>query len=458
MSATTATGRGGLGRDFWVYFTGQTLSQLGGSFTAFALPLLVYKLTKSPTNLALTTVADFAPYLLFGLILGAVVDRANRRRLMLRTDLLRGLVVAVLPLLYLVGALSVWDVYAVGFVQATLGIIFDAGEFAAIPSLVGRDDLVAANGRIMATGYVGQVLGPLIAGVAVIALPVAELFFVDAGSFIFSAMTLAVIRTSFNAEPPGPRAEGVSRAKTIADDVRAGLSYVLGNPVLRTISIMMALINFVSASEWAQLVLFAKRTLSATDTQISGLYAAGSFGVVLVSLSAGPIRRRLSFRVTALGALVVSGVATAVMGAIGEYWVALPLWAIASGFGLLLNINTGALRQALVPPEMFGRVISIAGVLAWSAIPLGSLAGAAIIKATGSVSVIYIGTGISTAVIATAFAFSPIRHGDRLLAEASAKDRAGSDADLIEAVAEAAGADGSVGATVAAELHSDRPI
>jgi MFS family permease len=118
----------------------------------FALPLLVYKLTHSATNLAITTVADFAPYLLFGLILGAFVDRADRRRLMLRTDLLRGVVIAVLPAVYLAGALHVWVVYSVGFVQATLGIIFDAGEFAAIPSLVGRADLVAANGRIMATG------------------------------------------------------------------------------------------------------------------------------------------------------------------------------------------------------------------------------------------------------------------------------------------------------------------
>ena len=88
-SAASAGGRT-LGRDFWVYFAGQTLSELGGSFTLFALPLLVYKLTHSATNLAITTVADFSPYLLFGLILGAIVDRADRRRLMMRTDLARG--------------------------------------------------------------------------------------------------------------------------------------------------------------------------------------------------------------------------------------------------------------------------------------------------------------------------------------------------------------------------------
>ena len=423
--------RGGLGRDFWIYFAGQTLSQLGGSFTLFALPLLVYKLTHSATNLAITTVADFSPYLLFGLILGAVVDRVDRRRLMLRTDIARGVVIAVLPAIYLAGALHVWAVYAVGFVQATLGIIFDAGEFAAIPSLVGREDLVAANGRIMATGYVGQVLGPLVAGIAVLALPVPELFFVDAASFGVSALTLAAIRTSFN-PPDEPRraGDGGGRVRSVLGDARSGLRFVLSHPVLRTISLMMALINFVGATEWSQIVLLAKRVLSASDTGVSGLYAAGAAGVVVLSLAAARIRRRLSFKLTALGALVLSGLATAAMALIGEYWPAIVLWAVASGFGMLFNINTGALRQALVPPELLGRVMTVAAVLAWSAIPLGSLAGAAIINATGNVAAVYVGTGLLTAAIAAGFALSPIRHGDRLLAEAGhGRTKAGAGAE-----------------------------
>ena len=73
-----AGGRARLGRDFWFYFSGQAVSQLGGSFTIFALPLLVFKLTHSATSLALTTAAEFVPYLLFGLLLGAVVDRFDR--------------------------------------------------------------------------------------------------------------------------------------------------------------------------------------------------------------------------------------------------------------------------------------------------------------------------------------------------------------------------------------------
>ena len=154
--------RGGrLGRDFWTYFTGQTISQVGSSFTNFALPLLVFKLTGSPTNLALTTAAEFVPYLLFGLVLGAVVDRVDRKRLMISVDLVRAAVIGVLPVLSLLGVLRVEEIYAVAFVQATMGILFDAGEFAAVPSLVGREELVTANARIMATNSAGQIVGML---------------------------------------------------------------------------------------------------------------------------------------------------------------------------------------------------------------------------------------------------------------------------------------------------------
>jgi hypothetical protein len=416
QNLTTKPGRT-LGRDFWLYFAGQLISQVGSSFTLFALPLLVFKLTHSATNLALTTAANLVPYLLFGLVLGALVDRLDRRRMMLLTDVGRAAVITVLPVLALFGALRVEDIYAVAFVQSTLGILFNCGQFAAIPSLVGRDDLVAANGRIMATNSAGQVFGPILAGVLVTLMSPADLLFFDAASFVVSAASLAAIRRSFNAvDRRGTADAGVAG---LLRDVKVGLRYVWSQPVLRSISIMMALINFVSTTENTQLVLFAKRVLGASDSEVALLYAAGAAGVVIVSMSAAAIRRRLSFAVTALGALVIAGLAVTAMALIHSYPAALVLWAAASGFGLLLNINTTALRQAIVPDEMYGRVISIAQVLAWSAIPLGALAGAAAIQLSGSVADVYAVTGALTALIALSFAFSSVAHGDRYLAAAS---------------------------------------
>lgn len=408
--------RSSLGRDFWLYFSGQLISQIGSSFTLFALPLLVYSLTHSATNLALTTAAEYVPYLLFGLVLGALVDRLPRKRLMLWSDLARAAAIAIIPVVALAGDLRIGIIYAVAFVQSTLGIVFTCGEFAAIPSLVKGDDLIAANGRIMATNSAGSVVGPILAGILVAFVSLANLLFFDAASFLVSALALAMIRKNFDAESRlGIEPKQKSR---ILDDIKEGLHFVWSHPVLRAISIMMALINFVSATEYSQLVLFAKKTLDASKTETSFLFAAGAAGVVVAGLCAAPIRRRLSFSVTALGALVISGLSATAMALIGLYPYALVLWAASSGFGLLLNINTGSLRQAIVPSHLYGRVISIAGVLAWSAIPIGALVGAAAIQITGSVADVYAASGLLTAFIAAAFAFSPIRHGDRYLAEA----------------------------------------
>jgi MFS family permease len=138
--------------DFAKFWLGQTISNLGSSVTVFALPLLVFKLTGSPLNLGVTMAVSFVPYLLFGLVIGAWVDRLDRKRLMLATDVARALLIATIPVLADAGALSVAWIYAIAFLQSTLTIAFDSAEFAAIPSLVsGKDDLVTANGRIQAS-------------------------------------------------------------------------------------------------------------------------------------------------------------------------------------------------------------------------------------------------------------------------------------------------------------------
>src|SRR5215467_7698502 len=122
--------------DFWKFWTGETVSSLGSSFTQFALPLLVFKLTGSALNLGIATAAAFLPYLLFGLVIGAWVDRLDRKRMMILVDIGQALVIASIPVMFLLGALNVWWVFGVAFVSTTLKIFFDAGEFAAIPSLV----------------------------------------------------------------------------------------------------------------------------------------------------------------------------------------------------------------------------------------------------------------------------------------------------------------------------------
>jgi len=296
------------------------------------------------------------------------------------------------------------------FVNQTLFIFFNAAEFAAIPSLVGSDDLVTANGRIQASYSAAMIVGPLLAGALAAFVAIPSLLLFDSASYLVSAAALLLVRISFNAD----RGEEPT-ASTIRQDVVEGLRYVVGHPVLRNISLMMALVNFVSTTTGAQLVLYAKDRLHATNVELGVLFAVEGAGVVLFSLAAGWFRRRWSFSRVALGSLMLSGLLTVVFALTPWFWVATGVWGLSQGVAGVFNINTGSLRQALVPNYMLGRVMSIAGVLAWSAIPVGALLGGLAIQQTHNVALVYGAIGVLIFLIPVVFAFTPLGHAERYL-------------------------------------------
>jgi MFS family permease len=396
----------GFSSDFGKFWLGQVISALGSSFTGFALPLLVYKLTGSAINLAISVAANMVPHLLFGLVIGAWTDRADRKTLMIWADIGRAATIASVPVAGMLGLLTVWQIYAVLFIVSTLGIVFDAANFAAIPSLVGKDDLVTANGRIEASYNAATIVGPLLAGVMIGFMPVEEVLLIDAASFVFSAFALTLIARSFN------EIKKERPTTSIRQDVAEGLRYVIGHPVLRNISLMMALVNFVSISIYAQRVYFAKEQLGASDEVLPILWSASAVATIGFAILAGSIRKRWSFGKAALGALMTQGALIIVLSYISNFWVAVPVFALMFGVGSMFNIFTGSLRQAIAPRHMLGRVRTIAGVLAWSANPVGALLGGYLIERTGNVGLVFMGMGILVVAIPAAFYFSPLGHAE----------------------------------------------
>ena len=246
-------------------------------------------------------------------------------------------------------------------------------------------------------------------------IPLSTLLSFDALSFLASSFSLALISISFN--------KGEKRALTsIRSDVVEGLRYVFSNPVLRNISIMMALVNFVGSTAYAQLIFFAKSQLQATDFQASLLYSAGSLGVVILALAAGPLRKHWSFSTVALGALMLEGILTVVFSLMRMYWAAVVLWTLIGGLGILFNINTSSLRQTIVPNHLLGRVMSIASVIAWSAIPLGSLLGGFAISWTQNVALVYAVIGVLIFLIPFGFSFTALGHADKYIPKLNADE------------------------------------
>jgi MFS family permease len=185
---------------------------------------------------------------------------------------------------------------------------------------------------------------------------------------------------------------------------------------------MMAMVNFVGITVYAQQVLYAKEQLGADDSQVAIMRAAGSLGVIVLALVAGKLRKRLSFSRVALGALMLSGLMTIAMSLTTNYWVALVFVALFSGLGIMFNINTNSLRQAIAPNHMLGRVVTIAGVLAWSANPVGAYVGGIMIERTQNVGMVFAGIGILTVVIPLLFAFGPLGHAEKYLPQNTAEE------------------------------------
>jgi MFS family permease len=402
-----------LSGNFWKFWAGQTISNLGSSFTSFAVPLLVFQLTGSAVNLALASAITSLPGLLFGLHIGAWVDRVDRKRLMIVADLARAVVIASIPLLAFSNRFPIWWIYAVGFVNTTLAICFSFAQVTAIACLVTHDDLVTGNGRMSASFAATGVIGPLLAGFLVSLIPTPTLLLFDAASFLISASLLARITTSFNATT-------MREPTTLHTDIAEGLRYVLHHPVLRAIAANAALVNFVVVTIGTQTVLFAKQRLQASDSELGLFYAAESLGVICFSLAAGTLRKHLRFSSVAIGAIILEGVLTIALALTRIVWVALPLVALMAGLGMLYNINVISLRQAIVPNLLLGRVTSVLNVLAGSVMPLGTLIGGLLIDRTHDVALVYGVIGGLIALIGFIFVFTPLGHAESYESQAAA--------------------------------------
>ena len=404
--------------NFWIFWTGQTISQIGSALTATALPLLVFKLSGSALDLGLASAATWVPYPLFGLFIGAWVDRVNRKSLMIGLDIARAAVLAVLPALALLGHLPIWWIYLVTFINSTLTVGFFSATNAAIPSLVDRADLLKANGRIQASGPFSTIVGPLLAGLLLTATSLQVVLWVDAATFLVSAISLALIKTSFNAV----QGKVQSEKRSLGRDIVEGLRYVLAQPVVRTMALFSLLANLSVAVFYPQIVFFAKEVLVASDAQVSQFFTAAGVGAVALMLSAGFLRKRFSYGVILLGSTALQGVFVLAMIAVRLFWVDLVCFGIMFGMVGLFDVAFDSILQAITPNRLLGRVVAFTSVVAIFSVPLSTIVGGAVIDQVKNVLLVFGILGAFLIVLALAFVRSPMARVEGYLPDAEPVD------------------------------------
>ncbi len=396
---------------FWI---GRTVSIFGSYITRMALPFVaILVLEAGALEVAFLRSIDLAAALVFGLVAGAWVDRLRRRPVLIWSDLGRGALLGTVPLAYVLGVLTLWQLIVVAGLAAVLATFANAADNAYLPTVVERERLVEANGALAASESASEFTAFGASGFLVQALTAPIAILLDAVSFVVSALFLVSIRRE---EAPPPTA--AERAPVVAE-IRAGVRIVLGDPILRA----FALAQMAQSALWgvfgAVWLLFATRELGLGPAAIGVIAGVGGLASFLGAVLAERSTRRWGIGPVAIVAMLLA--------AVGNLLIPLapagaPLVAVAFLLGqqligdsaiTLYDVTETSVRQAFVDDRALGRVASSFHVLAVLA-QLGATVGGGLFAEAAGLRAAAFLAPIGAIAAAAALWFSPVRRLRRL--------------------------------------------
>ena len=372
-----------------------------------AYPLLVLVMTGSPGIAGLVGFIGTLPYILFQLPAGAVMDRVNRRRLMIACDIVRLVALGSIPLAARLGRLSIAQVTIVAFTEGTMFVFFRLGEVAAIRIVVPPEQHPAAlsqnEARLRAATLLGNPIGGLLfdAGRTV---P----FLADALTYLASLVTLLLIRTPFEETRTQQR-------RNVLSEIKEGITWLWGQHYILIVNLAASATNGL-IQVVILVVIVAERERGASGTLIGLILGGFGIGGLAGALSGGRIARRLRPNSVVLTTLWIWATLTAAVGVVSSPIVLGALLASLAFMGAVWNIATGTIYYRLVPDRLIARVSSVGSLTAFGALPLGSLAGGLLIQWFGPrMAGLIAGAGMLVIALLTTAAPS-VRHGPAALA------------------------------------------
>jgi MFS family permease len=449
VTATPSPRRRSLFRnaDFARLWTAATVSLFGTQVSQIAIPFIAaVLLNASPGEVGLLVTVEFMPFLLFTLPAGVWVDRFPRQRILVLGDLGRGLMLVSIPIAYAFGALTIWQLYVVGFINGIMTVFFDIADQSYLPSILDRDDLVDGNSKLQVSASSAQILGQPFAGgvVAILTAPVAVL--IDAASFLGSAGLIASIRGRRRQSPapapevaariplsdvvaPSPEALASLATEAAAADpalhsaapandrsgmrsqIADGLRYILRHRYLANIAACTGASNLFSNMAFAIFPVYAYRTLELSPAAIGTAGGVGGAGVLLGAVVSSRLASRFGIGHTIVASIVI--------GALGGLLIPLApkdlaIYFFSASFFLgsfgsvVYNVNQVSLRQAITPEHFLGRMNATMRFIVWGTIPIGSLIGAGLSEVVGVTTTIWIGSILGLTTFLPVF-FSPVR-------------------------------------------------
>ena len=370
--------RDGLGAEFRKLWTANAVSNLGDGVTFVAGPLLAASLTRDPLLVAGLAFAQRLPWLLFSLVSGALVDRLDRRRLMVAVDVVRCLLLGLLGVAVLLDAAGVPLLYAVFFAVGVAETLFDNAVVSILPSVVARERLARANGRLLGARTVAQELaGPPLGGL-LFAFAAAVPFLLDAGTFAAAAALVAAMRGRFRVERPVD-----APPTTLRSEIAEGLRWLWRNRLLRILALAIGLMNVTLMATASILVLVAQERLGLGPAGYGLLFSSMAVGGVAASLVVERIVGWLGPATTMRVGLLIEASTHLVLSLARSPLVAAAILALFGFHAVTWSVTSISLRQELVPERLLGRVNSAYAAFAYGGTSLGALVGGLLARRFG---------------------------------------------------------------------------
>jgi MFS family permease len=376
-------------RDFLALWLGQIISQIGDSFTFLALLITVNRLTGSTVAMGVMMISLTLPQLLFSLVAGVIVDRVDRKWVMIISDLLRG--VCVLAFLTVRTAEQVYIFYIVGFLLSSVSVFFLPAKTAMIPRIIkGDQELLSANALSQTVRVVALLVGPALAGFAIAWLGATVAFVVDSLTYFVSALAIVSIRTS--GKTTDESRVGVAM---VWRRLTEGFSYTLRNNTILGIVVTL-LVAFLGVGAIEVLfVPYLQGEFGSGAEGVGFVQTAQGLGMLVGSVIVGNLAAR--FRLTRIIAwsIVLLGIAIVACG-LASRFVIIPMTTFIAGLSLApLNASLSTLMQVTVPDDKLGRVGSVVDTTVTVSY-LVSMSGAAFLADALGIRAVFAGAGLVT--------------------------------------------------------------
>lgn len=364
-------------RDYMLLWSGQVISTLGTTASGVVYPLLILALTNSPTAAGIAGALGAIPYVLFSLPVGALIDRWDRKQVMILCDLGRGLTLASIPIAIVFNVLTLWQIYLAAFIEGSLFVFFNIAEVAALPRVVVKEQLPEAAAQNEAAFGVAAIVGPSLGTFLYQTFGRGMPFLADAVSYGASVASLLLIKTRF-------QAERVAAHHTLRADIAEGLRWLWSKPLIRYMAFLTGGLNLVNAAAPLMIIVLVKR-MGVPEALIGVIFSIGGIGGIVGSLIGGQIQKRFTFGQVIIAAVWLPAVLFPLYAVVPQFFLIGVISALIYMTGPIYNVVQFSYRLALIPDQLQGRVNSTFRLLAFGFNPLGAFVSGLLLERLGVV-------------------------------------------------------------------------